>query len=168
MFTRNPNFYPVQLSHIVSRKVKYAIRSALYLARHYGEGPVSVETISRAEGISLKFLETIMQELRKAGICYSRRGKRGGYALRRAPQNITLGQIIRLIDGPLAPVRCVSATAYAPCPDCPVEKGCNVRSVMKEVREAISKVLDLKTLEQTLRDCEKENSAATKEITFHI
>jgi Rrf2 family protein len=153
---------------MISRKGKYAIRSALYLARHYGCGPVTVETISGAEGISHKFLETIMQELRKGGLVYSRRGKGGGYTLRQSPQKITIGRIIRLIDGPLAPVRCVSATAYAPCPDCPSEKSCNIRPMMKQVREAISKVLDLKTLEQTLRDSEKENPAAHKEIMFHI
>ena len=135
---------------MVSRKGKYAIRSALYLARRYGKGPVSVGTIARAEGISLKFLETIMQELRKAGVFHSRRGKRGGYALRHPPQQITLGRIIRLIDGPIAPVRCVSATAYAPCADCPDEEGCQIRAVMKEVREAMSRVLDLKTLGEML------------------
>jgi Rrf2 family protein len=137
---------------MVSRKGKYAIRSALYLARRYGQGPVPVETISKDEGISRKFLETIMQELRKAGVFHSLRGKRGGYILRRPPQKITLGQIIRLIDGPLAPVRCVSATSYAPCADCPSEKRCRIRSVMKEVREAISRVLDMKTLKQLLME----------------
>lgn len=153
---------------MVSRKGKYAIRSALYLARHYGEGPVTVETIAESEGISRKFLETIMQELRNGGLLQSQRGKRGGYTLRQSPQKITIGRIIRVIDGPLAPVRCVSATAYAPCPDCPNEKNCNIRSVMKEVREAISRVLDLKTLEQILRDSEKGNSAASREVMFHI
>ena len=139
---------------MVSRKGKYAIRSALYLARHYGEGPVSVEKIAEVEGISRKFLETIMQELKNGGLLQSQRGKKGGYTLRESPGEITLGRIIRLIDGPLAPVRCVSATAYSPCPDCPSEQECHIRLVMKEVREAISRVLDLKTLEQTLRDRE--------------
>ena len=153
---------------MVSRKGKYAIRSALYLARHHGKGPITVEAISRAEGISHKFLETIMQELKNGGLLHSHRGKRGGYTLRQSPQKITIGRILRLIDGPLAPVRCVSATAYAPCPDCPNEKSCNIRLVMKEVREAISRVLDIKTLEQTLRDFEMEYSGFPKELIYHI
>ena len=152
---------------MVSRKGKYAIRSALYLARHYGQGPVTVETISEAEKISHKFLETIMQELKNGGLLHSQRGKRGGYTLRLSPQKITLGRIIRLIGWPLAPVRCVSATAYAPCPDCPNEKSCNIRSVMKEVREAISRVLDLKTLDQVLRESNKPQSAG-HELNYHI
>lgn len=153
---------------MVSRKGKYAVRSILFLARHYGQAPITVETISDAEGIPRKFLETIMQELKNGGLLHSHRGKRGGYTLRQHPQKITIGRVIRLIDGPLAPVRCVSATAYAPCPDCPNEKSCNIRMVMKEVREAISRVLDLKTLDQTLRDYDLENSFGQREIIFHI
>lgn len=152
---------------MISRKGKYAIRSALYLARHYGSGPISVEKISDDEGISRKFLETIMQELKNGGLLHSHRGKRGGYVLRQHPQKITIGRIIRLIDGPLAPVRCVSATAYAPCSDCPSEKNCNIRFMMKEVREAISRVLDLKTLDQALRDFDRDENAP-KELIFHI
>jgi Rrf2 family protein len=153
---------------MISRKGKYAIRSALYLARHHGHGPVTVETISKAEGISRKFLETIMQELKNGGLLHSHRGKRGGYTLRQSPQKITIGRIIRLIDGPISPVRCVSTSAYAPCADCPDEKQCNIRMVMNEVREAISRVVDLKTLEQTLHDCETRNPVILKEIAVNI
>jgi len=152
---------------MISRKGKYAIRCALYLARNHGRGPISVDTIAKAEGISRKFLETIMQELKNGGLLQSQRGKQGGYILRQSPRSITLGRVIRLIDGPLSPVRCVSATAYAPCPDCPSEKNCHIRLVMKEVREAISRVLDLKTLDQTLRDAERETSPH-KELMFYI
>ena len=152
---------------MVSRKGKYAIRSALYLARHHGKGPISVETIATAEGISRKFLGTIMMELKVGGVLKSQRGKKGGYSLRHSPWKITVGRIIRIIDGPIAPVRCVSASAYTPCPDCPSEKSCHIRHVMKEVREAISRVVDIKTLDQMLRDHEWE-SKPHKELMFYI
>jgi Rrf2 family protein len=152
---------------MISRKGKYALRSALYLARHYGEGPIAVQKIALSEGISHKFLETIMGEMKNGGVLQSHRGKQGGYTLRYPPNEITIGRIIRLIDGSLAPVKCVSATAYAPCVDCPSEKGCNIRLVMKSVREAISRVLDLKTLTQLLQDAGNEPSG-TPEILFDI
>jgi Rrf2 family protein len=136
---------------MISRKSKYAIRAALFLARHYGKSPVSVEKIASAEKISKKFLETIMLALKVGGLLHSQRGKHGGYILTDPPNKITLGRIIRTIDGPLAPVRCVSVTAYKACEDCLDEVTCPIRLVMKDVREAISRVLDLKTLDEVFR-----------------
>ena len=136
---------------MISRKSKYAIRAALFLARHHGKSPVSVEKIAFAEKISKKFLETIMLDLKVSGLLHSQRGKHGGYILNEPPNKITLGRIIRTIDGPLAPVRCVSVTAYKACEDCLDEVTCPIRMVMKDVREAISRVLDLKTLDEVLR-----------------
>jgi Rrf2 family protein len=152
---------------MISRKGKYALRSALYLARYYGRGPIPVQEISVKEGISHKFLETIMGEMKNGGVLQSHRGKQGGYTLRHPPNKITIGRILRLIDGSLAPVKCVSATAYSPCVDCPNEKTCHVRLVMKNVRESISRVLDLKTLDQLLRDGENEASGSV-EILYDI
>ena len=131
---------------MVSRKGKYAIRAALYLAQHYGEGPIPIEEIASTEKISRKFLETILLELRYAGVLDSKRGKGGGYLLHEAPARVTVGQIIRVVDGPLSPVDCVSRSAYRPCPDCVDEATCRIRLVMKEVRDAISEVVDHKTL----------------------
>jgi len=131
---------------MISRKGKYAIRAILYLAERYGEKPIAVEEIASAERISRKFLESILLTLKNNGVLESKRGKGGGYLLREAPDQITIGQIIRIVDGPLSPVSCVSRTAYRPCSDCPDEATCRIRLVMKEVREAISKVLDLKTV----------------------
>jgi Rrf2 family protein len=136
---------------MISRKSKYAIRAALFLARHHGKAPVSVEKIASAEKISKKFLETIMLDLKVSGLLHSQRGKHGGYILNEPPSQITLGRIIRTIDGPLAPVRCVSVSAYKACEDCLDEVTCPIRLVMKDVREAISRVLDLKTLDEVLR-----------------
>jgi Rrf2 family protein len=137
---------------MISRKGKYAIRAALYLAERYGKEPIAVAEIASAEQISRKFLETILLELRYAGILESRRGKGGGYVLSKPPGKITIGSIIRATDGPLSPVDCVSQSAYRPCQDCPDEQTCRIRLVMREVREAISKVLDRKTLAQLVED----------------
>ena len=101
---------------------------------------------SLPQRISRKFLESILLTLKNNGVLESKRGKGGGYLLREAPDQITIGQIIRIVDGPLSPVSCVSHTAYRPCSDCPDEATCLIRLVMKEVSEAISKVLDLKTV----------------------
>ena len=149
---------------MISRKGKYAIRASLFLARRHGGRPISVDEMASAEGISRKFLETIMQELKKGGVVHSHRGKRGGYTLREIPQELTLGKILRAIDGPLAPVPCVSASAYEPCEDCPSEGDCLIRIAMKEVREAISRVLDLKTLDKLLL----QGSRTAQEPMFHI
>ena len=137
---------------MISRKGKYAIRAVLYLAQRYGEGPIPIEEIASAEKISRKFLETILLELKYAGILESKRGKGGGYVLSQTPAKVTVGRIIRITDGPLSPVGCVSQSAYRPCPDCPDESACRIRIVMKEVREAISKVLDVKTLSQLVEE----------------
>jgi Rrf2 family protein len=137
---------------MISRKGKYAIKAALFLARRYGCGPVAVEEISSSEGISRKFLETIMQEMKRAGVLNSQRGKQGGYTLRKSPREITIGKVLRSVGGPLAPISCVSASRYKPCEDCSSEGACHVRLVMMEVREAISRVLDLKTLDKLLTE----------------
>ena len=147
---------------MISRKGKYALRSALFLARKHGCGPVSVDEIAAAEGISRKFLETIMQELKKGGILHSHRGKRGGYTLAEPPHELTLGRILRIIEGTLAPVRCVGANE--PCEDCPRDRACLIRLAMKEVSEAISSVLDHKTLDRLLCD----GQATEAPLMFHI
>jgi Rrf2 family protein len=132
---------------MISRKGKYGIRALLYIARQPASVPVSTEQIASSEGIPRKFLEAIMLDLKLGGLVHSSRGKGGGYTLQKNPKRITIGQILCAVDGPIAPVPCVSATSYAPCTDCPEESTCSVRLVMLEVREAISRVVDLKTLE---------------------
>jgi Rrf2 family protein len=138
---------------MISRKGKYAIRALLYIARQSGRvSPISVEQIATAEGISHKFLEAIMVDLKVGGVVSSTRGKGGGYTLQKPARRITIGEIIRAVDGPIAPVSCVSVSAYAPCVDCPDESACSVRLVMLEVREAISRVVDLKSLEALMEE----------------
>ena len=129
-------------STMLSQKAKYGIRALLYLCRQEPGKPVLIREIAEKEQLPRKFLEAILLELKSAGILHSRPGKGGGYTLNRQPKTITLGRVIRLIDGPLAPIACVSQTAYAPCRDCPDEKTCVLRMVMQQVRDRTAEVLD--------------------------
>ncbi len=104
-----------------------------------------VAAIAERERIPVKFLEQILLALRKAGYLRSRRGRSGGYSLAKAPRSIRMGAVVRQIDGPLAPISCVSRTAYAPC-SCPEEDLCGVRMVMEDARNALVKALDAWTL----------------------
>jgi Rrf2 family protein len=127
---------------MLSKKAKYAIKALLALAEHEGDEPVRISDLARAEQIPAKFLEVILLGLKNQGILRSRKGKGGGYLLARDPADIYLGQIVRMFDGPLAPVPCASQTAYVPCADCRDEAVCGVHLAMKEVRDATAKVLD--------------------------
>jgi Rrf2 family protein len=127
---------------MLSKKAKYAIKALLALADHPGLEPVRISDLARAEQIPPKFLELILLGLRNQGFLKSRKGKGGGYLLARDPSEIYLGQIVRMFDGPLAPVPCASQTAYVPCADCRNEAVCGVHLAMKEVRDATAKVLD--------------------------
>ena len=133
---------------MLSKRAKYGIRALVYLGQLRGRGPTQIRDISETLHISKKFLEAILLDLRNEGILQSRKGKQGGYFLERAPDTITVARVIRLIDGPLAAVPCVSQTAYARCDDCPDEQQCVVRWIMKEVRDSTAKILDNTTLEQ--------------------
>ena len=118
----------------------------MVLAQDAGSGPVLVSELSRREAIPRKFLEGILLELKRHGVVQSQKGKGGGYFLRRKPDEITFGQVIRLLDGPLAAVPCVSQTAYMTCVECVDEATCGVRLAMKEVRDATARILDHTTL----------------------
>ena len=127
-------------------KSKYALKALGDLARlPAGEVAASVDIAGR-HGISKKFLDAILGELRVAGLVISRKGRTGGYQLARPADLIAVGEVLRHLDGPLAPIACASRTAYVPCVDCPDERACAVRLTMLEVREAIAGVLDRKTL----------------------
>jgi len=123
----------------LSRKGEYALRAMIRLSLAYGGGPLRIGEISKLEKIPRKFLEQILLELRKAGLLRSRRGAGGGYSLIRPPEEITFAQVIRVIDGPLAPLGCVSTHAYVGCPD---EKTCGLHRVMLEVRNATANILE--------------------------
>src|SRR5215218_2045239 len=127
---------------MLSKKAKYAIKALLALANCDREAPMRIADLARAEQIPPKFLELILLGLKNHGILQSRKGKGGGYLLARDPADIYLGQIVRMFDGPLAPVPCASQTAYMACVDCRNEAVCGVHLAMKQVRDATAKVLD--------------------------
>jgi Rrf2 family protein len=131
---------------VLTRKSKYALKALLLMAKERGRGPVSVADLAGAEALPQKFLEAILLELKRHRIVDSRKGPGGGYFLRREPAAITFGEVIRALDGPLAAVSCVSATAYSPCAECLDEKTCGVRLAMKKVRDATADILDHTTL----------------------
>jgi len=146
---------------MLSRKTKYAIKALIALAEHGPEAPVRIADLAREQQIPPKFLELILLELRNQGILRSRKGKGGGYLLARDPAAIYLGQIVRMFDGPLAPVPCASQTAYVPCSDCRNEAVCGVHLAMKEVRDATAKILDGTSLAQLLRQIDNASLIAT-------
>jgi Rrf2 family protein len=127
---------------LLSRKSKYAIKALLALAEHGPEQPLRIVDLASQQQIPKKFLESILLALRNHGLLHSRKGQHGGYLLARDPSTIMLGQIVRLFDGPLAPVPCASQTAYLACADCQDEATCGVRLAMKEVRDATARILD--------------------------
>ncbi len=131
---------------MLSNKAKYGLKALLYLGRKYKEDAIQIIEISTNENIPRKFLETILVDLKKHGYVKSKTGRYGGYQLAQKPEIIHLGNVIRILDGPLAPVRCASLTAYLPCTDCKDIDECNVRKLMKEVRDAIADILDNRTL----------------------
>jgi Rrf2 family protein len=139
---------------MLSKKAKYALNAMAVLAKEYGQGPILISEIARREGIPHKFLELILLELKNDGVLQSKKGKGGGYFLGRPPNQITMGHVIRVLDGPLAPIPCVSRTAYMRCHECRDERTCGIRIVMKDVRDAIAKILDSTTLDDMLKRVE--------------
>lgn len=140
---------------MLSKKAKYALQALLQLAKEYEQGPVLIAELARREGIPKKFLELILLDLKNHGVLQSKKGKGGGYFLGKPPQAIYVGQIIRVLDGPLAPIPCVSQTAYMKCQECPDEETCGIRLVMQEVRDATAKILDSTSLADMIKNVAK-------------
>ena len=131
---------------MLSMKGKYGLKALYHLAGLSAGEVVQSSEIAAAHGMSKKFLDAILAELRNSGLVHARKGRGGGYCLTRAPSEIMVGQALRVLDGPLAPISCASRTAYHRCQDCADEAICPVRLTMLEVREAIAAVLDNKSL----------------------
>lgn len=146
----------------LSKKGEYALRSLINLgiAAEVGRKLVQVSELAENEQLPVKFLEQILQLLKEAGFVESHRGKFGGYRLAKPGKDITIGAVVRLIDGPLAPIGCVSQTAYEKC-SCPDETHCGLRMLMLDVRNAIAGILDRYTLadvvDVTLRKMRRNN-----------
>ena len=127
---------------MLTRKTKYALRALACLAREPSDGWLSVATIAAREKLPRKFLERILLDLNRSGFVNSRKGREGGYSLSIPADALSIADVMRRMDGPLAPVPCVSRTAYRHCPDCGAEASCCIRPVMKRVRDAIAEVLE--------------------------
>lgn len=127
---------------MLSKKAKYALKALLYLTKNADKGLVLISDISEKERIPRKFLEAILVDLKTQGLLQSTRGKNGGYALVKDPSQISVGNVIRMIDGPLAPIPCVSHLYYRKCDECVDEVTCEIRIVMKKVRDATANILD--------------------------
>lgn len=120
---------------MLSKKTKYGIKALTFLATQNKDCPVQISAIAESENISVKFLERILLELRKAGVLDSKKGKGGGYFLAKTPQNIAMTEVIRTLEGPIAMVPCVSLNFYEKCDDCVDEKTCAVSKLMIQVRD---------------------------------
>lgn len=137
---------------MLSMKAKYAIRAMMVLAKSEKKLLKLMQTkaIAKEADVPHKFLEAILADLKNHGLVSSKRGMMGGYSLSKPAEVITVGDVIRIMDGPLAPIRCASVTAYQPCDDCPDENACAIRRVMREVQVAISGVLDHRSIRDML------------------
>jgi Rrf2 family protein len=128
---------------MLSQKAKYAIKALIVLARAQEEGGlVQARDVSTDQNIPKKFLDLIFFELRRHGLVQSTRGREGGYSLARPAAEISIAAIVRAVDGPLAPLPCASVKFYRRCDDCEDEKTCEVRRLMRDVRDAASAILD--------------------------
>ncbi len=130
---------------MLSKKTQYAFQALSYLAKQSDNSPVLISEISKKKKIPLKFLENILLILRKDGILESKKGKGGGYFFKLKPKQITLARVIRLLDGPIAPLSCVSLHFYERCHNCD-EKHCGLHDMMIKVRDANLKILEKKNI----------------------
>lgn len=127
---------------MISQKAKYALRALVVLARLERGGAMTIAEIAETQAIPKKFLEQILLDLKRAGIVESKRGKSGGYGLFRPADMISFGEVLRLVDGPIALLPCLSKVAYRRCADCSDEAGCEIRRVFARVAESSRLVLD--------------------------
>lgn len=135
-----------RIEDMISQKAKYALRALVVLTKAPRDTPLMISDIARDHAIPKKFLEQILLELKRAGVVMSRRGRFGGYVLLRSAGEITVGEVLRLVDGPIAPLPCLSRIAYRRCSDCADEANCEIRQVFARVALASRAVLDSTTL----------------------
>ena len=131
---------------MLSKKTKYGLKALAYLARQESKKPVQIAEISKSENISQKFLESILLTLRKTGILGSKKGKGGGYYLIKDPSDVPMTDVIRVLEGPIAMLPCVSLNFYEKCDDCPNEDACSVNRLMIRVRDSTLQIFRNTTL----------------------
>ncbi len=153
---------------MISKKTKYALKALIYLAREQDKGPILIADLAREERIPKKFLELILLALKNSGVLQSKKGKGGGYYLARPAREISMGRVIRILEGPLAPVPCVSESAYARCEECDDEWSCGIRLVMKDVRDAMAQILDSASLADVLERIEQEKQKKDGALFYTI
>jgi len=154
----------------LSKKGEYAVRALVEIGFESHVRPnslIQISTVAQRTNIPEKFLEQILLALRNGGVLKSKRGVEGGYSLAKGPDEITLGEVIRLLDGPLAPIPCVSKTAYEPC-SCPEEESCGLRIAMQQVRDAIATILDNYKLSRVIQEVQKHRASKTTAWQFDI
>lgn len=121
---------------MISKRAKYALKALKRLTENYGRGPIQISWLADQEQIPKRFLEAILLDLRNHGLLQSQKGTGGGYLLRVEPEQINLAQVLRIIDGPIAPTPCTSKNFYVRCDDCADEETCTIRPIMERVRDA--------------------------------
>ena len=136
---------------MLSKKTKYGIKALTFLAKRGNNSPVQIQVISKNENISQKFLETILLTLRKNGFLGSKKGKGGGYYLLKNPKDINMAAVMRILEGPIALVPCVSLNFYEKCDDCPDENACSVHRLMIEVRDSSLNIFNNRTLADLIK-----------------
>ncbi len=146
---------------MISQKAKYALRALIALAKSHGSDDTQlISDIAEQQQIPKKFLEQILLDLKHHGIVVSKRGKAGGYMLLKSPDMITFGEVLRIVDGPIAPLSCLSRMAYRRCEDCRDEKSCEVRRVFAHVAAATRDVLDGTTIADCISGVAKDGARA--------
>jgi Rrf2 family protein len=141
---------------MLSARAKYGLRALLYLAEQGDKGIIQGAFIAETQGIPKKFLDMILLELKNNGYLQSKIGKGGGYRIAKAPEKITVGEILRLLDGSLALVSCVNHKFYKACQDCPHEEECQIRHVMQKVHDATAEILDNTSLSDMLNSSNRK------------
>ena len=147
----------------VSRKCQYAVRAVFELAKRYGEGPIKIQQIAKAQALPLQFLEGILSELKQVGFLASLRGKKGGYSLNRPPSEITFGEVVRFVEGPLNAVDCVTEGT---APACPLAAACIFLPVWQEAEAAVARVYDGITYQDLLDRAERMFAAGAFEYAI--
>ncbi|NLE87503.1 MAG: Rrf2 family transcriptional regulator [Myxococcales bacterium] len=153
---------------MLTMKTKYALKALALLANATEGEPVLIATIAEREDIPLKFLQLILRELRQHGVLRSRKGPGGGYFLNKPAESLSLSALIRILDGPIAPVPCLSKTAYQRCEGCRSEETCGIRLVLRDVHEATLRVLDTTTLADLARMTRSAESGTSALLRYSI
>jgi Rrf2 family protein len=153
---------------MITMKTKYALKALAYLATAPPGAPVLIAEIARKEGIPRKFLELILAELKQHGFVHSRKGRGGGYFLAVTPEKVVIAGVMRVLDGPIAPVPCLSRTAYRRCEGCKDEATCGVRLVLQDLYESSVKILESTTLADLVRRVELASKEGPPLLRYFI